>query len=145
MLSWSVSPRISHNGKNKMYALGEKNIFPVARANCILTTKFSRSFFLFYFVIFFFYTNTRKIKYKLVYRSKHAEGIFCGNSNILSCLWLICEINTKNDQCFCVCIFFCSVLFFLSIDKKDNKIKKHIAHCNFSIYYLLFLFYFGLP
>ena len=117
----------------------ETSMFPVACCGyCILGSKFARS------VCLFFTQIQEKIKVQndfLPWTCWKHQLRLCGKSNIWGCVWLICEIYTKNGwflhlwYCF-VCVFLCSV------DKKIghccfsiDKIRSCIAHSSFWTYY----------
>ena len=119
-----------------------KTMFPVARAHCILTTKFAHIFFL----ITCIFDKPFSVE-------KHATKWYFNlnmlkTSNIWVCFWLICERNIKKDMTptyIIVCNLSCS------IDKKLRiavflllklKVKMHRAEQFLDVLletYLIFL------
>ena len=110
-------------------------MFPVTRTTHTLHVGYQICRWLFFF---FFYTITRKIKYKMTFQFEHAEKIsyvFSDKSNIWACLWLIWGKIPKTIVSY-LWYFWCAFLSVLLIkvthccfliDKNKIKSTSHIA------------------
>ena len=113
-------------------------MFPVAHAHCILTTTFAHSFFFFNDVCIYKSLKCRKICHKMIFWSKHAEGItsvyllnqifeFISDLQISKWIWplpislFVCISSWSIDKKIAHCCF--------SVDKITNK--RRIMHSSF--------------